>query len=129
MKSIPMSLLFLIFFSGCGLETKTLEEFYEEDLYEVSKIIIVDGNTGESITNTDREQIKLFMDEVRNIKFIPEEDQSKRDGFNYSITFFREGEETFQFGVTEIDGNYYHTEPDLEPIIDEFYSSFKSEEG
>lgn len=93
----------------------------------MSKIIIVDGNTGESVTSTDSEQIKLFIDDVHNIKFIPEKDQSKRDGFNYSITFYRGEEKTFQFGVTEIEGNYYQTQPDFKPIIDEFYSSVKNE--
>ncbi len=128
MKSIQISLLFLILFSGCGLKTKTLEEFYNDDLYEVSKITIVDGNTGESVTNTDREQIRLLIDNILDIKFIPEEDQSKRDGFNYSIIFYRDGEETFQFGMTEINGNYYQTNPDMMPIIDEFYSITKKEE-
>ncbi|MEB2300913.1 hypothetical protein LAV72_14940 [Lysinibacillus xylanilyticus] len=41
---IPLFLFFLL--AGCGLETKTLPEFYEEDLEDVTKITIIDGSTG-----------------------------------------------------------------------------------
>ena|SRR5690625_467755 len=129
MKYVQLSLLLLAFLSGCGLETKTLEKFYNDDLYEVTKITIVDGNTGESATSTDQEKIKLLMDDIRNIEFIPDEDQSKRDGFNYSITFYQDEKKVFQFGVNEINGNSYHTKPDITPVIDDFYSFIKEEEN
>ncbi|QUW23967.1 hypothetical protein JSQ81_10540 [Sporosarcina sp. Marseille-Q4063] len=106
--------------SGCGLETKTLEEFYEKDLSDVSKIEIVDGNTGYGVATTDYEKTQDFIGEIKNIKFIPDDDQGKRDGFRYSITFFEGNVRTFQFGDTHINGNYYHTEPDIHPIIDVF---------
>ena len=46
MKKI-FGLIFITFtLVGCGLETKTLPEFYEKDLDDVTKIVIVGGTTG-----------------------------------------------------------------------------------
>ncbi|WP_234447833.1 hypothetical protein [Viridibacillus soli] len=72
-------------FFGCGIETKTLEEFYEKDLSKVCEIKIVDGNTGEESFSTDQEKIDDFINDIRDIEFIPDENQEKRDGFHYSI--------------------------------------------
>ncbi len=106
---------------GCGLETKTLPEFYENDLDGVTKLAIVDGSTGDKKTVTDQKVINKFLNELENIKFIPDEDQEKRAGWRYSITLFQQDESTFRFTLSEIDEHYYHTEPDIFPIVDDFY--------
>ena len=126
--SLLLSILFLL--SGCGLEleTKTFEEFYEKDLNDVSKIEIVDGSTGNEVTTTDNEKIQGFIDEIRNAEFIPDDNQEKRDGFRYSVTFFENDERIFQFGTTQINGSYYHTEPDIHPIVDNFFTTIELEE-
>lgn len=122
--------MFLIIFllTSCGLETKTLQQFYEKDLIDVSKIVISDGNTGSKITIQDKKIIQGFLSDIEEIKFIPDENQEPRDGFNYSITLFQDGEETFQFGLTYVNGNYYHTNPDIYPIVDELYTNFDEKE-
>ena len=118
----------MLLLSGCGLETKTLEEFYGKDLNDVSKIGIVDGSTGYEVTTTDIEKIQDFIDEIKSVKFVPDDNQEKRDGFRYSVTFFENDEQTFQFGPTQISGNYYHTEPDIHPIVDGFFTTIEVEE-
>ncbi|WP_172370594.1 hypothetical protein [Sporosarcina jiandibaonis] len=130
MKSYRLSLLLviLLLLSGCGLETKTFEEFCENDLNDVSKIGIVDGSTGYEVTTTDYEKIQGFIGEIKNIKFIPDDDQGKRDGFRYSITFFEDDDRTFQFSETYLNGNYYHTDPDIHPIVDGFFTTIELEE-
>lgn len=97
-------LIFFITFAlvGCGLETKTLPKFYEKDLADVTKIVIVDGSTGYKKTVTENETIKKFLGEIKDIKFIPEENQGKRDGWPYSITLFQDNEQTLQFGLNEV---------------------------
>ncbi|GGB44463.1 hypothetical protein [Fictibacillus barbaricus] len=120
---------FLIFLkTGCGLETKTLPQFYEKDLADVSKIVIVDGNTGYKKTITDNIIIEDFLGDIKDIKFILDENQKARDGFIYSITLFQDDEETFQFGLTQVNDYYYHTEPDIYPIVDEFYTDLNNKE-
>lgn len=119
------SLILAVLVTGCGLETKSFIEFYEKDLKDVSEIVIVDGNTGEDKRISDKDAIDSFLNEIKNIKFIPEENQEKRDGFNYSISLFEDGEKTFQFGPTQVNENYYYTEPDIHPIMEAFNENLK----
>lgn len=123
-------LIFFIAFAlvGCGLETKTLSQFYEKDLDDVTKIVIVDGSTGYKKTVTENEVIKEFLGEIKDIKFIPDENQEKREGWRYSITLFQDDEQTFKFGLTEVNENYYYTEPDIHPIVEDFYENLDVQE-
>jgi hypothetical protein len=121
-------ILIFIVLTGCGLETKTLPQFYDEDLSEVTKIVIFDGNTGYKKTIEDKKAINDFLDDIKDIKFIPDENQESRDGFNYAITLYENEKETFQFGLTQVNDHYYHTEPDIFPIVDKFYTTLNIEE-
>ncbi|WP_237458652.1 lipoprotein [Pontibacillus yanchengensis] len=126
---ILLSLTFVLLMTGCGLKAKSLTEFYEKDLAGVSKIVIVDGNTGYERTVTDKQKINSFLDEIKDIKFIPEEKQEDRDGFNYSISLFEGNEETFQFNPTQVNENYYYTELDIHPIINDLYENLNDKKG
>ncbi|MGE7979631.1 hypothetical protein [Psychrobacillus sp. NPDC093200] len=123
MKCILLTIVFTIFLTGCGLETLTIEDYYKNDLEDVSEIEIFDGSNGSSRATTNKEEIMSFIKEVKDIKFIPDEDQSERDGFLYSITFYEGDKATLQFGLNQIGDNYYNTEPDIEPIIEELFNS------
>ncbi|MGP4040993.1 hypothetical protein ACTWP4_14010 [Gracilibacillus sp. D59] len=127
------SVVFIIVFSfviltGCGLEKKTLTQFYDGDINKVSKVIIFDGNTGYKKTIKDNKIIESFLNEIKDIKFIPDEKQEPRDGFNYSITLYEDEKETFQFGLTQVNDHYYHTEPEIFPIVDNFYTNLDIKE-
>lgn len=117
------SFFLLILLAGCGLETKTLADFYEKDLDDVTMIVILDGSTGHKKTIKDNKLIADFLSEIKDIKFIPEENQEKRDGFRYPLTLFQDDEETFQFGLTQVNKHYYYTEPNIYPIVDDFYKN------
>ncbi|MFJ7730783.1 hypothetical protein ACIQXF_02695 [Lysinibacillus sp. NPDC097231] len=69
-----------------------------------------------------------FFSEIKNIQFIPEENQVDRSGFRYSIALYQDEKITFSFSLNEVNGNYYYTEPDIYPIIDDFYESLEVEE-
>lgn len=126
MKHTLLALLFLVLLTGCGPKTTSIEDKYNGSLDKVTKIEILDGNTGESASTKENEIIQEFIIEIKDVKFIPDDDQGKRDGFNYSITFYQEDEQKFQFGLNQIDAHYYHTEPDIKPTIEQFYKSIKS---
>ena len=125
MKHTLLALLFLVSLTGCEPETTSIEENYNGNFDKVNKIEIVDGNTGESATTNENDQIQTFINEIKDVKFIPDNDQSKRDGFHYSITFYEWDEQKFQFGLNQIDEHYYHTDPDIKPIVEQFYESIK----
>lgn len=126
--------IFLIFvftvviLTGCNLETKTLTQFYDGDINNVTKIVIVDGNTGYKKTIKDKKIIESFLSEIKDVLFIPDENQEKRDGINYAITLYENENEMFQFGLTQVHEHYYHTEPDIYPIVDTFYTQLDIKE-
>ena len=128
MKKIGLIFFIVFVLVGCGLEAKTLPQFYEKNLADVTKLVIVDGSTGYKKTVTENVLIKEFLDKIKDIKFIPEDNQEKRDGWRYSITLFQDEEQTFQFGLTNVDENYYYTEPDIHPIVDKFYEHLEVQE-
>jgi hypothetical protein len=128
-RIIGFIFIMLLNLAGCGLETKTLSEFYGRDLDRVTKIVILDGSTGYKKTINDSKVIDEFINEIKDIKFIPEDNQEKRDGYRYAITLFEKGEKTFQFTPIEIDDHYYHTEPDIHHILDSFYMRQEVKEG
>lgn len=128
MKRILLTIVFTVFLSGCGLETWTIDEYDKNDLEDVSEIEVFDGSNGSSRTTNNKEEIQSFIKKVKDIKFIPDEDQSERDGFIYSITFYEGDKATLQFGINQIGDNYYNTEPDIEPIVDEFFDSMSEYE-
>ncbi|WP_249315671.1 hypothetical protein [Bacillus sp. FJAT-49711] len=117
-----------VILTGCGLETKTLTQFYEGDINKVSKIVILDGNTGYKKTIEDKKTIESFLSEIKDIKFIPDENQEARSGFNYAIGLYQNGVDDFSFGLTQINDHYYHTEPDIFLIVDNFYTNLDIKE-
>jgi len=120
--------LFIVLLTGCGLETKTFKEFYKNDLEDVTKIQVQDGSTGYSKTITDKKVIGEFLSEIKDVQFIPEENQEDRDGFLYAITLYEGEQMTFIFTENEVTDYYYYTEPDIYPIVDSFYKNLKVEE-
>ncbi|WP_243299476.1 hypothetical protein [Bacillus litorisediminis] len=90
-------LVLIMILSTFRLETKTLEQFYKGDLNDVTEIRILDGNSGYSKTVTDEKLVKAFLNKIKDIKFIPVENQEQRNGFNYAISLYVNDEATFHF--------------------------------
>ncbi|MCM3005426.1 hypothetical protein [Priestia koreensis] len=110
------------------LETKTLSQFYPKGFDHVSKIAILNGSSGAKKTTTDKQSIVPFINSIKDIPFIPDENQERRVGFRYNVTFYNDKKSIFSFSMTNVDGHYYHTEPDLYPIVDTFYKQLNVEE-
>ncbi|WP_250886601.1 hypothetical protein [Bacillus sp. SM2101] len=109
-------------------QPKTLLQLYEHQLSKVSTVTIVDGSTGYKKTVIDQQVIEAFLENIQYVKFIPDVNQEQRDGFRYAITLYEMEDVTFKFSLTKVDGVYYHTEPDMFPIVDEFYNRVNIEE-
>ncbi|MFE3577619.1 hypothetical protein [Lysinibacillus sp. NPDC059133] len=113
---------FLVLLSACSNEkTQSLEEFYKDAKIEnVDKVIIQDGSTGYAKTITKKEQIGEFLDLIKDIEFIPQDNQEKRVGWRYGIALFG-GEKEFKFTLDEINNTYYDSNPDIHPIVENYY--------
>ncbi|WP_260871853.1 hypothetical protein [Bacillus sp. X1(2014)] len=73
-----------------------MPEFYIKDLGDVTKIVIVKGSTGNKKTIVEKAVIEGFLTKIKEIKFIPEENQEERKGWSYSIRLYEDAEKTFQ---------------------------------
>lgn len=129
-----MFLLLLIGISigGCtnleskNLEVKTFTELYEKELQDVSKIVILDSGLKKTIL--DRTIIEDFLAEIKEIKFIPEDNQEGKVGGRYSIIIFDEDDYEFMFWLTNINGVHYYTDPDIHRIVHDFYQNLDIQE-
>ncbi|MBT2680580.1 hypothetical protein J7E38_16345 [Bacillus sp. ISL-35] len=129
-KALFLTLLVSLFFvSACNNgKTQSLEGFYKDgEIENVDKIIIQDGSTGATKTITEQEKMDEFLGLIKDIKFSPQKNQEKQNGWRYGITLF-DGEKAFNFTVNKIGNTYYDTNPDIVPIVDQFYKQLESAE-
>lgn len=126
-KSLFLALLLCLFLiSACtNGKSQTLEEFYKDAKIEnVDKVIIQDGSTGASKTITKQEQIDEFLSLIKDIEFTPQDNQEKRAGWRYGIALF-DGEREFKFTLSEIGNTYYDSNPDIHPIVENYYKQLE----
>ena len=123
---ILMSGLFII--SACTeATTQSLEEFYKDaKIGDIDKVIIQDGSTGASKSITEQEQIDEFLSLTKDIEFTPQDNQEKREGWRYGITLF-DNEREFKFTLSKIGNTYYDTNPDIHPVVDNYYKQLEIE--
>lgn len=126
-KSLFLMLLVSLFIlSACtNGKTQSLESFYKDAKIEnVDRVIIQDGSTGASKSIIKPEQIGEFLTLINEIEFTPQENQEKRKGWRYGITLF-DGEKEFKFTLNQIDNTYYDSNPDIHPIVDNYYKQLE----
>ncbi len=129
-KSLFLILLLSPFLvSACtNGKTQLLEEFYKDAKIEnIDKVIIQDGSTGSSKIITKHEQIDEFISQIKDIEFTPQDNQEKRVGWRYGITLF-DSERKFSFTLSEIGNTHYDSNPDIHPIVDDYYKQLEIEE-
>lgn len=119
--------LFLV--SACtNGKTQTLETIYKDAKIEnIDKVVIQDGSTGASKTIIRQEQINDFIALIKDIKYTPQDNQKTRVGWRYGITLF-DNERKFKFTLSEIDNTYYDSNPDIYPIVENYYKHLEIEE-
>ncbi|MFB7160323.1 hypothetical protein [Lysinibacillus sp. NPDC056232] len=128
MKKILFLILLVSLFlvSACTNEgTQSLEAFYKDSKIEsIDKVVIQDGSTGASKTITKQEQINEFISLIKDIKFTPQDNQEKLIGWRYGITLF-DSEREFNFTLSEINNTYYDSNPDIYPIVENYYKQLE----
>ncbi|WP_246942784.1 hypothetical protein [Bacillus pinisoli] len=126
-KILFLTLLVSLFFiTACtNGKTQSLEGFYKDAKIEnVDKVIIQDGSTGASKKITKQEQIDEFLSLIKDIEFTPQNNQEKRSGWRYGIALF-DGKKDFKFTLNEIYNTYYDSNPDIHPIVDNYYKKLE----
>ncbi|GAB0167710.1 membrane lipoprotein lipid attachment site-containing protein [Lysinibacillus sp. CTST325] len=119
-------LVSLFWVSACtNGKTQSLEAFYKAAKIEsIDKVVIQDGSTGASKTIIKHEQIDEFISLIKDIKFTPQDNQERRVGWRYGITLF-DNKREFKFTLSEIDNTYYDSNPDIYPIIENYYKQLE----
>ena len=99
---------------GCSptkpLETQTLPQLYDNNLNNITE---------------EKKGIDDFLNSIKDIQRIPDENQGPKSGFHYAITLYQDGEDSFTFGPTHVNDHYYDTEPNMLPIMDDFYRNLE----
>lgn len=107
--------LVLLLLSGCRpfgenkepLATKTLEQLYPGDLAEVDAVEIRSGSTGQLVKVTDSVAVRTWLNEVRNMDFIPDPNQEDRTGYLYAVMLYEGEEQELSFTNISTEEYYY----------------------
>ncbi len=121
-----VTIVSLLLLSACtNGKTQSLEGFYKDaKLENIDKVIIQDGSTGASKTITNLEQIGEFLSMINKIEYTPQDNQAERSGWRYGIALF-DGEKSFKFTLNQIENTYYDSNPDIHPIVDNYYKQLE----
>jgi hypothetical protein len=99
------------------LKLITLTEAYPGEISKVSKVELLDGSTGERIIVNDRKIIQDWLDQIKEVSLIPDENQEQRAGYIFSIALFEGDTKKLGFIPNEINNVYYKTNEEfVEPI-------------
>ncbi|MCT8138338.1 hypothetical protein H1D32_11605 [Anaerobacillus sp. CMMVII] len=125
--TLRISLFLIVLFSfsiGCQkvetVKTMTFEEIYPGNLSEVSKVEIRHGG-GEVKTITDKATITDWLDSIKDISFIHDENQEKRVGYLFYVKLFAGEELKLYFDTSSINDYYYLKN---EQLLERIYALF-----
>lgn len=116
MKKV-LILLLMIIVCGCQstsensnpnqLNSISLTKIYPGDLSNVNKVELLDGSTGERKTIVDERIVQEWLNKIKEIELIPEDNQEQRTGYTFGITLFENEKNIFGFIPNEINNVYY----------------------
>lgn len=112
---IVLMLTISVVVSGCTAEANNDEPvslglLYPGEIERVDRMEVMSGSTGEKKTYNDTEQVQGWLKSIQDIEWIVSPDQSKKDGFLYSVSLFEGDKKTMSFTPNFIDGKYYETD-------------------
>lgn len=125
MVRMSLFMMFIIIVaSGCTVaddEPKKLRELYPGNILHVDHLSLTNGSSGEKKSVRDAVQIQEWLESIHDLELIPSSDQSKRDGFLYSIDLFEGDDKKMSFTTNSVDGKYYIASPILTDSIKVFF--------
>ncbi|MDQ0112466.1 hypothetical protein [Paenibacillus harenae] len=112
---IVLMLMIAVVVSGCTAEANNDEPvslglLYPGEIEHVDRMEVMSGSTGEKKMYDDAEQVQSWLKSIEDIELIVSPDQSKKDGFLYSVLLFEGDKKTMGFTPNLIDGKYYETD-------------------
>ncbi|RAR41036.1 hypothetical protein [Paenibacillus sp. MDMC362] len=121
----------------CGCQSKSensipthlisisLTKIYPRDISNVNKVELLDGSTGERKTIVDERIIQEWLNKIKEIELIPDDNQEQRSGYIFGITLFENEDKILGFIPNEINNIYYKAnEAFLEPTRALFEEQF-----
>ncbi|MDQ0874430.1 hypothetical protein QFZ77_003089 [Paenibacillus sp. V4I3] len=137
-KFLIVAILSLFLLSACSSQQKyseqtkptqlisiTLTDAYPGNLTNVNRVELFDGSSGERKIVADRTIIQNWLNQIKDIKLIPEKDQGVRAGDVFGITLYEGEVKKFGFLSGNVNNVYYKTNKDfVEPIRALFKEQF-----
>ena len=124
-------LLLLMIASGCEtnggemtsreLPSTTLSQAYPGDISDVSMIELLNGSTGERVSIDTKVVIQNWLNSVKEIELVPDDNQELRVGYLYRITLFEDEQATMSFSPNEINRIYYNENESFSKAVEELF--------
>ncbi|MDQ0059982.1 hypothetical protein [Paenibacillus harenae] len=112
---IILMLMVAVAASGCTAEANidepiSLGLLYPGEIERVDRMEVMSGSTGEKKMFDDAGQVQSWLKSIQDIELTVSLDQSKKDGFLYSVSLFEGDKKTMGFTPNFIDDKYYETD-------------------
>lgn len=106
-------------------QTKTFAQMYPAELADVTQLEIRRGD-GEIIMITDLQLIRNLFQQIKDLPFVPDEDQDGAVGFLYDVKIYEQNELTFSFTTNKINGYYYKSNEKVNSALEQLFEEEKS---
>lgn len=129
-------ILALIVFAGAYIynyffQPRSIDAFIKVDPAAISKLLIVDGTTGERYDTIDKTKIEGFFELMNGITFKRLINQSPRSGYTYAIILYSNDKKVFGVSfagsLAIINDTYYTVNGDVLSNLKEYHESLKNE--
>lgn len=126
-KSLSIMIGFVILLVACQSsqqqghdQTQTFAQMYPAELADVTQLEIRRGD-GEIKTITDLQLIENLLEQIKDLSFVPEENQEGAVGFLYDVKMFEQNEMTFSFTTNKINGYYYKQNERINSALEKLF--------
>lgn len=122
---------FVLFLVACQAsqqgqdQAKTFSEMYPTELANVTQLEIRRGD-GELKTITDLHLIDNLFQKIKDLPFVPDEDQEGAVGFLFDVKIYEQNELTFSFTTNKINGYYYKPNEKVNSALEQLFEEEKS---
>lgn len=127
MKKALVLLIIVALLVGCRARERDFSQFYSGDNDNVTRLIMLDGNSGEMREINNQEEIQAFFDMLETTAFMMAKDHTPRLGFLYWVDIYEDGEAVLRLTFTEdtarINGVYYLMDNNVRAELNQLYNS------